>query len=493
MLVLSFSGYIYSQEEVDSLTNSRILKMVRANLSDEVIIEEISISYPDFDISEDSIKYLSSEKVSEEVIKAMKSAFKDKKAISAVKEVTSLQENFIKEDTTLSGSSLKNDTIISELASEIQTDDTETPLDNKIILFMVNAKLSDEIIIKEINVSKVNFDISNDSINSLLSQNVSEQVISAMKSAVSKQLQISPEISAQNNSKKLFIYNDNDSIIDLLSFVVPLRVLIEFYESDFFKISAQLQKWNEEIKFTNNRLNEIDSMITEDKKLLFNYKIADLNCYTYDVTLQKGKLAQTRNILKQFNIDRLNEGKRIIEELRELYKNVVSESTLKYNEVSSAVRNKNCTPATWKNSFQTPLKVLNINTEKFEKIIFPASELLYFDQNGRKTLLEDIVYWNNEILLKIREYEELSKSLEQAESLLSVYLSDSQNYKSVLSKQKKKCSALRKSMNNVQTRMKEDSKNFSINIKQRGVNLRASLKQRYLEIEDCINNEYLGM
>lgn len=569
MFALSIPGCLYSQEEVDTLTNSSVLKMVMSNLSDDIIIEEISISYPDFNISEDSTKFLSSENVSENVIQAMKSAVKDKLAKSSVTEVTGLQENIIKEDTTLFGSSLKNDTVNSESTVENQKDASEIPLENRLILDMVKAKFSDEIIIKEISISKVNFNLSNDSLNILLSQNVSEQVIQAMKSAVDKQMKgvfesseqqkieipftnnyvlnmvkanisdediineiniskvnfdISedsinlllsknvsdkiiavmknavnkqfekrPEISFQNKLDLPVIFNENDSVIELKGFVIPLKGLIEFYENDYFIVSDQLQKWNETVKLSNIRFNEIDSMISEDKKQLFNYKIANSNKYTFEVTSQKSTLIGHRDILKQHKIERVNEGKQIIEELKQLYKDVVSMSILKYREVSSSIRSKNCTPSTWGNAVQSSLKVLTINTDNIEKCIFPASELLYFDKNERKTLLEDILIWNNEIIKSIQEYEELSKKLEQAESFLTVYKLDSNKYKAELSMQKKKCSSLRKNMNNLQTKMKEDSKVFSRSIKQKGADFKESLNERYLEIADCINNEYIGL
>ena len=56
-------------------------------------------------------------------------------------------------------------------------------LTNTTIIKMVKGKLSDDLIIDEINSSKVNFDLSDDGIKSLTASNVSDQVIQAMKAA----------------------------------------------------------------------------------------------------------------------------------------------------------------------------------------------------------------------------------------------------------------------------------------------------------------------
>ena len=56
-------------------------------------------------------------------------------------------------------------------------------LTNSAVLKMVNAKLSDELIIDVIRSSKVNFDLSSASVDELVRQKVSQPVIEAMKAA----------------------------------------------------------------------------------------------------------------------------------------------------------------------------------------------------------------------------------------------------------------------------------------------------------------------
>lgn len=60
---------------------------------------------------------------------------------------------------------------------------TSEALTNTTIIKMVKGKLSDELIIDEINSSKVNFDLGNEAIIALSDANVSEKVLQAMKAA----------------------------------------------------------------------------------------------------------------------------------------------------------------------------------------------------------------------------------------------------------------------------------------------------------------------
>ncbi|NTW33327.1 MAG: hypothetical protein HGB12_12015, partial [Bacteroidetes bacterium] len=63
----------------ETLTNTNIIKMVKAKLSDDLIIDVINSSNVDFNINPDSMIYLSNQNVSSEVIMAMKNAMKNKK------------------------------------------------------------------------------------------------------------------------------------------------------------------------------------------------------------------------------------------------------------------------------------------------------------------------------------------------------------------------------------------------------------------------------
>jgi predicted nucleic acid-binding Zn-ribbon protein len=60
---------------------------------------------------------------------------------------------------------------------------TGEPITNNTILKMVKGKLSDDLIIDEINSSKVNFDLSDEAVKTLSEGNVSDNVIDAMKTA----------------------------------------------------------------------------------------------------------------------------------------------------------------------------------------------------------------------------------------------------------------------------------------------------------------------
>jgi hypothetical protein len=72
---LFLSGFIVAQSG-EMLTNNAIAKMVKARLSDELIIDVISTSPAKFDLDDSSLKSLTSQGVSTQVIEAMKTPAK---------------------------------------------------------------------------------------------------------------------------------------------------------------------------------------------------------------------------------------------------------------------------------------------------------------------------------------------------------------------------------------------------------------------------------
>jgi hypothetical protein len=61
-------------QTTETLTNSTIIKMVKAKLSDDLIIDQINSSKVNFNVSTDSVKFLSDKNVSNKVIQVMKTA-----------------------------------------------------------------------------------------------------------------------------------------------------------------------------------------------------------------------------------------------------------------------------------------------------------------------------------------------------------------------------------------------------------------------------------
>ncbi|MEI7501288.1 MAG: hypothetical protein WCK84_12685, partial [Bacteroidota bacterium] len=73
LLTLFVIDQFYAQN-TEVLTNTIILKMAKAKLSDEIIIDEINNSKVEFDLSSDSLEFLADQNVSREVIESMKNA-----------------------------------------------------------------------------------------------------------------------------------------------------------------------------------------------------------------------------------------------------------------------------------------------------------------------------------------------------------------------------------------------------------------------------------
>lgn len=67
---LFLCGFLQAQSS-ETITNNAVIKMVKANLADELIIDVIRTSPVDFDLSEKAVKSLVGERVSGEVLEAM--------------------------------------------------------------------------------------------------------------------------------------------------------------------------------------------------------------------------------------------------------------------------------------------------------------------------------------------------------------------------------------------------------------------------------------
>src|SRR5512133_1916178 len=74
LVVLLFAASLMTAQTRDTRTNSSVMKMSKANLSEELITDMIKSSPVQFDLSDSGLKSLESANVSPAVIEAMKTA-----------------------------------------------------------------------------------------------------------------------------------------------------------------------------------------------------------------------------------------------------------------------------------------------------------------------------------------------------------------------------------------------------------------------------------
>ncbi len=113
------------------LTNNTIVKMVKASLSDEIIIDEINNANVNFNLSPDSVSYLANEKVSEQVIQVMKVVNEKQNPVA---EITAQEEpvDYNSTQTTEPTQEIQTETQIT--TNQVATSETTEPLvsENKI-------------------------------------------------------------------------------------------------------------------------------------------------------------------------------------------------------------------------------------------------------------------------------------------------------------------------------------------------------------------------
>jgi hypothetical protein len=158
---------------------------------------------------------------------------------------------------------------------------TEETLTNNAIIKMANAKLSNELIIDVIQSSTVLFDLSVSAINNLESENVSSQVIEAMKSAKGVQTVKAEHVAATPPvavKKKDVV--QSIQIIEALNYVAPIKELVVFYQNEAKAMDRTITDWDNTIRNIIKEINEINNRIIQLESDLRDKKNADSKGYS---------------------------------------------------------------------------------------------------------------------------------------------------------------------------------------------------------------------
>ncbi len=125
---------------------------------------------------------------------------------------------------------------------------------------MVKAKLSNELIIDVIQSSTVLFDLNEKAINNLKSENVSPQVIEAMKMArdahsSSVQNAVPDKASAIPIAVKQKKEVQATQVFDALNYVSPIKELVTYYQDEAKLLDGSISEWDNEIRNTLKKVN----------------------------------------------------------------------------------------------------------------------------------------------------------------------------------------------------------------------------------------------
>ncbi|MDP3431665.1 MAG: hypothetical protein Q8T04_01690 [Bacteroidota bacterium] len=403
-------------------------------------------------------------------------------------------------------------------------------LTNSIVVKMVKAKLSDDLIIGEINSSEVNFDLSMDSLNYLSSQNVSLRILQAMKIAYASQISTAPpESIPQTNPEEpeepavivpetsvqpvsipvneaiskpvveqipppkeevvvppvVMPLNENEITVNAMSFIIPMTDLLLFFDSETTSLSGVIQKWDQQIRNSIESGRQIQKNIREVELKLTDKKNANSKGFTNEIFVLKKQLSDYRESYKQFKSKFLADGMNITKELKDIGSETDRAISSKFNAVGNSVRSANSDPSA------ELAKPLTITKQKIDadviNYVSPVTEMIMFYQNEIIALKEIIQHWNQDVLAIRKKDSELSKQLEPKKQELINYQSDPKKNKKEITALKKQCSDLEKERKLLTQQMGKNSKELSKYLDVICKEAQGAAKERYADIIDNIN------
>jgi predicted nucleic acid-binding Zn-ribbon protein len=413
--------------------------------------------------------------------------------------------------------------VIALFAVNISYAQTTETLTNSIIIKMVKAKLSDDLIIGEINGSKVNFNLSTDSIIFLSNANVSSSVLQAMKSAAIETAVTVKDISSPSAivllndtlnkpvkeqmksesipvkeipKEKIITESSNKNLsekssfsVNAVGYVIPLEELMMFFDNEFNSLVAHIQSWDQQIRNSIEKGNLIREKILEVEMELTDKKNADTKVFTPEIISLKNKLSEYRESYKQFENNMVIDGLRIVKEIDDIGSELDKSINKNFSDVSQFVKKTDPDPSV----IVTP-KSINIPRQKINENIVshiaPITEMLFCYQNQIISLRDIIELWNIKVMTINKKDTDLSTQLEPLEKELKNLQLNAKVNKEAISALKKQCTNIEKERKLISRQMGNDSKELSGFLGLICKEAQSSVKERLSDIIENIKYSY---
>jgi len=431
ILAVFFAGSIVHAQTADILTNSSIVKMVKAKLSDELILDMILTSEVQFDVSNDAINSLKSNQVSDPVIEAMKEA-----ARSQQKQVSAEP---------------------AEIPNQNIPDTPATP----IVPVAATAAVVTPAVIPP---------------------PPAQTDVAATPKAEPAQLQPQPQPQPLTPGVKTSVESTEPApVVEVLSYVIPIKGLVEYYENEFVSFSAEISRWDKQIKDSVEAINRINAQINQLEAELRTKKNADSKKYSAEILALKTKLDMQRARYKQAKTNMLQNGENICKKLEDISSAKASSISDKYGVARQQIKDTKMEPSRVGSAVPVTFTKLRIydNTTKF---LSPLSEMLVWHQNEIDELYKIAVRYNAKVKDVIAQDAELMKQLEPVNNKLNEYKNDTKKYKQEIATLKKQKSALEKQRKLVSDSMEKDSNELADTLKLLRTEIQASAKERFTDI-----------
>jgi len=469
LLIALFVGNNLHAQTAETLTNATIIKMVKAKLSDDIIIDEINSSNVNFDLSDASINTLKNENVSDNVIQAMKTA-------------DNIQTSTAKEENVSQAVVAAVPVAVLATQPAIATQATNVPAQVKDTL--TPAQQNTELTSNKTPVTTATVAVSEP-------QKQPPQETINTENSIGKGLSI--ESAREESGTTIVIERPAFSIV-ALSYVNPVTDLITFYNKEFNSLADAIMEWDRKTRASIEKERQNAEAINRTEKELTDKKNATAKTFTKEIKDLNTTLVQSWAKQKSIKTDMINEEKALIEELKKRSSETQTTIEAKFKEVGKKVKNANSDP-----SLGETEKTINIPKQKFSSQVTnhfaPVTMILVYYQNEIISLQDFIAAWNEKTFYIIQKDAELKKQSDPLETELSKYLATTkQNQKlkkQEISALKKQCDNLDKERKQLAKQMGTDSDKLADDLNKMKVEVQSVVKERFTDIIENVQHSYL--
>jgi hypothetical protein len=467
ILVALFAVNFLHAQTTEALTNTTIIKMVKAKLSDDLIIDEINTSKVNFDLSAGSLTLLSNENVSGKVIQAMKAA-------NAIQNQASSKPIIIPQATPAEP----------EKPAIIQP---EKPLQPQAVPVKDNLNQPEPqntpAVIKETPTPPKTLQLSE-------TAKQPAQVQTNSENSSLKGLSVVSTLTETDN----FITIENPAFsITAMSYVNPLTELIPFFNSEFSSLSGSIQEWDKKTRASQDKENQNTLTIKRIEKELTDKKNADAKPFSKEIIELKKNLALSWEKQKTLKKEMILEEKNLIEELTKVSAETDKAIDTKYKEVIKNINSSNPDPSKGENA-----KTVNIPKQTFNSKVtdhfVPVTMMLVCYQNEIIALQGIIAAWNDKVLGSIQKDADLRNQLEPLQNELTQYMATSKQDQKLKKKEisalKKQCDNIGKERKQLAKQMEDDSGKLAEELTKMKTEVQGVVKERFTDIIENIQHSY---
>ena len=476
-------------QSVVALNNTTIIKMVKAKLSDDLIIDEINSSKVNFDLSNEGIKTLTASNVSDEVIQAMKAAYKAQEpapsSVTINPEVDAAPAAIVPaaivlsqdEQPDVSAILQENDTAEEQAPAELQSTAEQAAVAASI------APATDMIAESKITVT------------SPIEKEISTEPVIPVNEVVKSEMPVKMlTIEATATEKGMLILIEQPALSFVtISFVQPVSELIPFYNSEFSSLAVVIREWDNKLRASLEKEKQSLLKISKIEKELTIRKNSDAKPFSKEIIDQNKNLVLSWEQHKKIKSEMVTEGKKLAEDLKKISKETESAIETKFKEVSKNVKSADADPSAGKTS-----KKANIPPQKFTSTLTgyfaPVTMMLVCYQNEIISVHNTIAAWNEKALNVIQKESELKSQLNPLQEELTQYQATTKQNQKLKKKEisalKKQCDAIEKERKQLSKQMTDDSAKLSEELNKMKTETISVIQERFTDIIQNIEHSY---